>query len=177
MAKNTKSTLIAQKYAEALLQVESNEQVIDDLDLISEAIKDSKDLQELLNNPAIQKNQKKTILEQIFNKQKSSVINTIGLLIDKRRSSLISLVAREYKRLFFKKSGIEIAQIGSVTKLSETELNNIKEKLEKLFNKTINIENQENPDLIAGLKIQVAGKVIDSSLKNKLKNLRQVLEQ
>jgi F-type H+-transporting ATPase subunit delta len=93
MAKNTKSTLIAQKYAEALLQVESNEQVIDDLDLISEAIKDSKDLQELLNNPAIQKNQKKTILEQIFNKQKSSVINTIGLLIDKRRSNLISLVA------------------------------------------------------------------------------------
>jgi F-type H+-transporting ATPase subunit delta len=79
--------------------------------------------------------------------------------------------------LFFKKSGIEIAQVGSVTKLSETELNNIKEKLEKLFNKTINIENQENPDLIAGLKIQVAGKVIDSSLKNKLKNLRQVLEQ
>jgi len=41
--------------------------------------------------------------------------------------------------------------------------------------KTIQISADQNPELIAGMKIKINNQVIDASLKNKIKQVRELL--
>jgi F-type H+-transporting ATPase subunit delta len=68
-----------------------------------------------------------------------------------------------------------VAEIQSATEFSSSELNEIRAELEKAFKQDVLITSSVNSDLIAGMKINIAGKVIDNSLKTKLKKIKTLL--
>ena len=63
------------------------------------------------------------------------------------------------------------AEISSAKELSESEINNIKDELSKNFSSKIKLNYNFDPDLIGGLVIQVGSTMIDTSIKNKLKQI------
>ena len=76
----------------------------------------------------------------------------------------------------FKRGEIE-AKLISAKDLKEDEVNNIKKDLFAKFGSKINLNYKVDKDLISGLIIQVWSIMIDSSMKNKLKQIKsQMIE-
>ena len=65
------------------------------------------------------------------------------------------------------------AKLVSSKKLSIEEKKNIQLELSKDFKSPLNIDYEYDPDLIAGLIIQVGSVMVDTSIKTKLKKLEK----
>ena len=65
------------------------------------------------------------------------------------------------------------AKLITSKKLSIQEQENIRNELSKDFKSPLNIDFKYNPDLIAGLIMQVGSVMIDTSIKTKLKKLEK----
>ena len=65
------------------------------------------------------------------------------------------------------------AKLISAKELSNEELDKIKSELSKGFKAQLNISYLHEPDLIAGLIIQVGSVMVDTSVKAKLKKLEK----
>ena len=171
-----KTELIAKKYAEALVAVESSQKILDDLKLVQTTIQESADLKNSLENPSVKEEDKAAIVAKVFASLSANALNLLKLCVQKRRSDILADLADHYEAAFLNQQGIELATFETAGSMSDSEVADIKAQLERIFDKSIQVQNKENPDLIAGLKIKVSNKVIDYSLKTKIKKLRQTLK-
>jgi F-type H+-transporting ATPase subunit delta len=171
-----KNNLIAKKYSMALANLSLEQNSLDDLELVNSIFLSNRELLEILNSPSIDLDSKKKIIQNIFSgKVQAHISNLLLILLEKRRINLIPLLAENYRIIFFAHKNIGIAQIQSATEFQDHELTEIKNQLEKSFNQEVKISTSINPELIAGLKINISGKVVDSSLKTKLKKIKTLL--
>ena len=65
------------------------------------------------------------------------------------------------------------ANLLSSKELSKAELEKIRKELSKDFQSAIKIDYKHDPDLIAGLVIQVGSIMVDTSIKTKLRQLQK----
>ena len=65
------------------------------------------------------------------------------------------------------------AKLVSSKQLSKKELENIQSELSKDFKSPIKVDYKYDPNLIAGLIIQVGSVMVDTSIKSKLKQLEK----
>ena len=65
------------------------------------------------------------------------------------------------------------AKLVSSKQLSKTEIENVQTELSKDFEFPIKIDYKYDPNLIAGLIIQVGSVMVDTSIKSKLKQLEK----
>ena len=72
----------------------------------------------------------------------------------------------------FKKRGEIKAELTSAKELTEKEINSIKEELTKNFSSKIKLNYKYDPSLIGGLVVQVGSTMVDTSLKNKLQQIK-----
>ena len=173
---NLKNNLIAKKYSEALAELSLEQKTLDDLTLVTEVFNSNKELHEILNSPSVDIDSKKSLLTKVFQGTVQDLVsNLLLILLEKRRINLVSLLEQNYKNIFFQQKNIGVAEIQSATEFSSSELNEIRAELEKAFKQDVLITSSVNSDLIAGMKINIAGKVIDNSLKTKLKKIKTLL--
>jgi F-type H+-transporting ATPase subunit delta len=173
---NLKNNLIAKKYSEALAELSLDQKTLEDIELVSEVFNTNQELREILNSPSIDLASKKNILSKSFSGAvQDLVVKLLLILLEKRRVNLVGLLEQNYKAIYFEQKNIGLAQIQSATQFTDDELSEIRQQLEKSFKQDIQISSSVKPDLIAGMKINIAGKVIDSSLKTKLKKIKTLL--
>jgi F-type H+-transporting ATPase subunit delta len=171
-------TKISKKYARALAHLKLDYKFYEDLCLVKTSFEQSKELFDFIKNPLIEAKIKKESLHRIFEwKIQQEILNLLYLLIDKKRFALFTSLADDYKEVFFERSNVQVAVISSTREIDPQDLEEIKSSLEFSFQKTVQLEKQIDSSLIAGLKLKWGTKVIDSSVKAKLKELRLKLEK
>ena len=99
--------------------------------------------------------------------------NFLFLLIKKRRIFFVENILKQYIKLSSEKRGEIVASLVSSKKISEDEIAKITKEFSDLIGSSINLNFKVDEKLIGGLKLQVGSLLIDSSVKNKLKNLKQ----
>lgn len=171
-----KDSLIAKKYAEALAEVKLSQEILEQLNMIKILVEESSELKSFLLNPSIQKEEKSKVIKTVFlNKVDQKIINTLLVLLERRRVSIITLLADSYKEIFNERNNTQEAKLSTAQDLGTDEINTIKANLEKIFNKGIEIKHSIDESLVAGLKVVVGNKVIDSSLKKKISKLKDLM--
>ena len=73
--------------------------------------------------------------------------------------------------------GIKNAKVSSAKKLSDTQEDQIKQKLKEKFNSDFILHTHIDKTLIAGLKIQIGSQMIDSTIKSKLNSLKAKMKE
>ncbi len=175
--KSSSTLKIARKYAEALSLLKLDQSLVNELDSVSECFKSGSELSKTLNNPGLKIEQRLELVDKVFgNKLQAETLLLLKLLIKRRRLAIVEHLGQAYRDAYNRSKGITEARISSATSLSSTELELIKTQLERIFKQTIEVTSTEDTALIAGQRINVAGKVIDSSIKAKLKQLKQLLK-
>lgn len=173
---SSKDLLIIKKYAEALAKVKLSEDIINQLEMIKSLINDNPEFGSFLANPSIKKEVKAELIKKTFSGTvELEVINTLLVLLEKRRVNLFSSLADAYKEIYNKENNVSTAEISAGQEIKDSELNSIKDKLEKLFNKNITVTQTIDSSISAGMRIKVENKVIDSTLEKKMRDLKDLL--
>lgn len=164
-------------YAQALLLLsledDNSKEVLDQTEEISKIIASNKDFIRMFDSKVITKENKKEIISNIFEKQfNHDLVNFMKLLVDKSRIQYLKRICDEYKKLYLEHYQIKEAKIYSANKLSQANIDEIKESLEKKYNSTFIVDTFIDKDLIAGVKIVIGDLVIDGTIKNKFKKMK-----
>ena len=107
-------------------------------------------------------------------KQAEEIIKNFIILLKKNNSlSSINKITMEFEKIYDKKNSTINAEVITTTNIDK----NQKQEIEKVIEyrtkaKTINIKNTISPEILGGIIIKYGDRIIDSSLKTKLNNLK-----
>ncbi len=175
-------TAIARRYARALMALGKEGDIADTLatdlekfDVILGA--GDGQLSRALNHPALLPSERRGVMEAMLEKVPvhTHVANTIRLMLDKGRASLLSDLVREFGKLADVEAGRVRAHVTTATKLSKPLAANVQKSLEASTGKTVLIDFSVDPDLIGGMVVKVGSIVYDASVRNRLDLLKQTL--
>ena len=103
--------------------------------------------------------------------------NFLGFITVKNRLFFLDQIIDSFLNIVSINRGELKAKLTSSKELSKKELENIQSELSKDFKSPIKIDYIYEPDLIAGLIIQVGSVMIDTSIRSKLKQLEKNMIQ
>lgn len=180
MSEKTGLSIVTDKYAVAMIEIaEKNgklDEINNDLALIKEVVTGNAELCDFLEHPLIKNEDKKDVLEKIFKEEIGEYsLNLVKLLADRGRLIILPFVFDYYNKILCKIRNIDTAKVITAVEIDENTVNRIKEKLEKMFNKQINIESMIDEDIIAGIVVKIDDKVIDGSIRTRLEDMKKQL--
>lgn len=171
---------VASRYAVALYKLakENNEleQLEQELKVVEEVVAENPQFLTILKHPKIAKDAKKALVKEAFQNASQTVMNTIYLLIDRKREELLPEIAEQYFLLANDARGIADAKVFSVRPLSSDEEKAISEVFAKKIGKSeLRIKNIVDNSLIGGVKLRIGNTIYDGSVKGKLERIERQL--
>ncbi|MEE8808526.1 MAG: ATP synthase F1 subunit delta [Lactimicrobium sp.] len=174
------SSEVAERYGNGLYELACENNTVESkkeqAETLLEALEESDELLLFLQAVKVTNEEKKDKVVEIFKDTlDKDMINLIRLLVDRDRTWYLKDILRVYIGLADEKLGIQKAEVFSARKLSEEDLQRIKDALGRKENKKIILRNIVDPSLIAGIKVKVGNNVTDITMKTQIENLRQAL--
>jgi F-type H+-transporting ATPase subunit delta len=172
---------VAEPYAEALLDLaksnNSLKETTNDMNIVSQFLANSSDLEKFLGNPLITKEAKKNVVKDVLGEQiGSSTLKFLLLLVDRSRVSVLDKIAQKFLELSYKEDSIAIAKVTSSVQLSAEQQQNIAEKLKVICGaKQIKLALKVDPQLIGGFTVEIGSKLIDTSIRGQLRQISSLL--
>jgi len=171
------STKIAKPYADAFLEITkesgSLDSTINDLNCITTALSESKDLEKAIQNPLISTAAKKDIIKSVFSGNVGgSTVKFMMVLCDRGRIEYLESISRLALELAYKQASIEVAYVTASTELSSSQQEALVGKLKSMTGAgQIKLDINVDKDLIGGFTVQVGSQIVDTSIQNQLKQL------
>ena len=178
-SKPTFSSSTSKSYAIALYEIskENSElnSVEDGAKGLNQLLSESSNFKEMILSPVVTKEDKKNVMFTIADQNNFCGIlkNFLGFLAIKNRLFFLDKIIESFLNLVSNNKGELKAKIVSSKKLSIEEQKKIQNELSEDFKSQLNINYEYDPDLIAGLIIQVGSVMVDTSIKTKLKKLEK----
>lgn len=147
-------------------------EVRDELKQINEIFKNNPDFLEILCNPSVVNAYKKKLINNVFKDNTlDSCYNFLNVLVDKRRLYNFEGIVKEFNELVSHNEGISEGIIYSVRPLTDDRIKAFERETENLLKTKVKLVNELDSTLIGGVSILVEGKLIDASLKSRLRGL------
>ena len=178
-SKSTFSNSTSKSYALALYELskENSEtsRIENEIKSFKQLIKENSSFKQMLLNPSISKEDKKNAIFEIINKNNFSLNlkKFFGFISLKNRLFFLSNIIESFLNLVSIHKGELKGKLISSKELSQDEKQKIQKDLSKDFKTSLNLDYTYDPDLIAGLVIQVGSVMIDTSVKTKLKKIEK----
>ena len=178
-SKSTFSNSTSKSYALALYELskESSElnKVETDMKDLGLLLEQSVDFREMIQNPTVAKEDKKNIIFMIADKNNFSknLKKFLGFVAFNNRLFYLKNIIQSFLDLVSDSKGELKAKLISSKELSLEEKKKIQSELSKNFKSSLKIDYKYDPNLIAGLIIQVGSIMIDTSIRTKLKKLEK----
>lgn len=174
------NSTVAKRYGLALFELANKEGLLDqfeeELRVVKEVFDTEAELLVVLKSPRITIEEKREILKTSFASVQPNILNTLMILIERKRESDVSDVASYFIELANDAKGIAEADAYSVRPLTEEEkatLSTIFAK--KVAKKSLRINNIIDPELLGGLKIRIGNRIFDGSVRGKVERLEKHL--
>lgn len=146
-------------------------------EVILKALGENPDFARILCHPEILTDEKERIVEEIFGEKVDPLImGIISVLLDKGHGHEIENVLESFTAQALEEEKIGVAQVTSAVPLNEEQKERIRQKLLDTTEYTsMRISYSTDPRLIGGLVIRLRDRVVDSSLRNKLDQMKHSL--
>ena len=174
------NSTVANRYAQALFELAQEKQILAevgaDLAELTKVMKDTPELFALLGSPKLSVDRKKQLVAEIFANANPAVVNTLQLLIEKKRVNEAANLAEAYAIFAADAQGTAQATVYSTRELTAEESESISTAFAKLVGKqSLTITNVIEPSLLGGMRIQIGNHIYDSSIITKLSRLKREL--
>ena len=174
---------IARRYAKALIQIavgqRSVEQYYTELTAFFQALELSPEATALLTDPGIRIEVKRELVKALVARIgiSKTISDFILLLLDKKRLHFLSQIATSYRSFGDEAAGILRSTVTSALPLTETQVNEIRNALEKKTGKKIILDVATDPSLIGGVVTRIGDKVLDGSIRTQLAKIQDILQK
>lgn len=174
----SQDTVVAKRYAKALFEVAFEEkrtlEVEEELKALVTALASDPDLTRFIGTPKISGEDKLAVLKTALEgKLSGTVINTLELLVQRGRMSILNDLLDSYIKIEGESLGLADATVYSTYELDETELKAVAEEFSTLSGKKIRVTNVIDKSLLGGLKVLIGDTLYDGSLSGKLERLEK----
>lgn len=172
-----KKGVIAERYASALLNVAKNrvemERVFDDLVSLKKVLSENPSLRRFLESPHITQEDKIAFVKRVFSPVMAvTSINFLLILVRKYRLFYIKEIIEEYQRLYDVAKAIQRADVITAYPLDDATTERIYNTVGRIMNRTVKLCFYINPDILGGVIVKTPNRIIDGSIKRKLRDLR-----
>ena len=173
---------MAGRYAVALFELAKDqkkfEQVERDLGTFQAMIDGSAEMRRLVLSPVISAEDQSKALASILQMEGISGLtaNFLNLLARNRRLFAVSDMIKSFRALLSRERGEVNADVASAHPLSEGQLQQLSDTLRTSIGKNVRIDTRVDPNLLGGLVVKIGSRMIDSSLRTKLNNLKVVMK-
>lgn len=131
---------------------------------------------DFLASPGIPMSERLAAIRQAFSESvPEHVVSFLQLLCQNNRIDKLFACTEEYKKLFDTWGKVSKARIVSAVALTEQEKAALKEKLESMCGHAVEPEYTLDSSLLGGLLVEMDGKVMDGSLRQRLRDIKDVM--
>ncbi len=172
---------VAGRYATALFDLAKDNSKIAEVegDLVNfqKLLDESSDLKRMVRSPVIAAEDQARALGAVFVKAGIGGLaaNFLKLIAKNRRLFAVEDMIKAFRRQAAKARGEVTAEVTSAVALSDAQTASLKETLKASVGKDVTLNARVDPSLLGGLVVKVGSRMIDSSLKTKLQNLKVIL--
>lgn len=177
------SQAIARRYARAVFELgrDSNklEAFVTEIVRFADVYQTSAEFRELDQLPNVTDATRRTVIAELGKRLQASepTVNTVALLADRQRLSLLPDVATLLAEMTDEHVGVVRATVRSAKKLSPAYVNRLAERIRAATGKKVVITTEEDPSLIAGVVAQIGDRIIDGTVRGRLDRLASSLRQ
>nr|YP_010330423.1 ATP synthase CF1 delta subunit [Rhodella violacea]UNJ18139.1 ATP synthase CF1 delta subunit [Rhodella violacea] len=138
----------------------------------------NKSLGLFFDNPIIANQDKKNLISKVFAEHVSStVLDFLMVLVDRGRIKLLRNVAEKYLELAYKLSSITVAKVQTVQSFSPDQEVALIAKIKAMTQSDeVKLIVEIDEGLLGGFTVQVDSKIIDASLKGKIRQVASHLD-
>ena len=179
----TFSNETSERYALALFELANEKSELEDIEknisFLLEVCKNNQDFNGFLKNPTNQLELQSKVFAEISKimKLNKNFSNFLQLIINKRRIFFLEKILNKFIKISSNSKGKIDATLISSKDLSQDERNKISQEISKSIKSKIEFIFKTDKSLISGIKIQIGSLLIDTSLSNKLKRLKQSMTE
>lgn len=173
--------VVAKRYAKALVDLSEQKKITDkvraDFGAFAEAVKVQKDIQKLFINPAFTPENKKAVIRDLSSRLQLHplVQHFIEYLVDVNRIRYVAEFHAVFTELLAERQNRAIAKLTTAAPIPDGTVDAIKQKLESLTKKQVEIDAEVDPSLIGGVRAQIGSVIYDGSIRNQLNKLKDHL--
>jgi F-type H+-transporting ATPase subunit delta len=175
--------LVSKVYGDALfeaaVEAKKMDEMFEEVKQLLVIFKDNAELQKMLENPKIIREDKENVIETVFRgRVANEIVELMKLMIAKGRYSEIESVFDYFIGLVKEEKKIGIAYVSTAIALSDKQKDEIvKRLLETTKYESFEMNYKVDESLIGGMIIRIGDRVVDSSIKTKLYELSKDLRK
>ena len=166
--------LVSKTYGDALyalaLEKGTIDAVYEEITGLKKVFSENEELQKLLSHPKISREEKITVIENIFKgKLSDDVLGFLVIVTQKDRNSAFEEIFDYFISLVKEYKNIGTAKVSSALPVTDQQKKKIEEKLLATTDyKTFEVEYVVDPSLIGGFVIRIGDRVVDGSVREKI---------
>ncbi len=170
--------LIPRRYAKALYKYAEEKgntaSVYETMKALADAFKTNPDLQKVIANPFVEKEDKEKLLVTAAGPDAPrDYVDFVRLLLENKREEFANLIAIAYCDLYRNLNHIARVTVTSASPLTEPQLDKIRKVIDNAYKGwTVELSTAVDPALIGGFVIDAGNNRLDASLSNELDQLR-----
>ena len=181
-AKEHSATGMPGRYATALFDLARQEEAIEDVGetllRFANLVETSPDLQRLVRNPVFSADDQIRALNAVLERAAISGLaaKLVLLAAQNRRLYAILDMIGAYQALRAEAKGETTAEVTSAEPLSDSQVQALKDELARLLGRSITLTTKVDPAILGGLVVKAGSRMVDSSLRTKLNNLKTAMK-
>jgi F-type H+-transporting ATPase subunit delta len=174
---------MAQRYATALFELALDQNAIDavgsDLATFDRLVDGSADLARLVRSPVFTAEEQLKALSAVIDRAGISGLTArfLKVVVSNRRLFAIRDIINGYRAMVAKHKGEVTAQVTVAEQVSSAHLAAIKDALNSVTGKQVQVDVRVDPAIIGGLVVKVGSRMVDSSLRTKLNAIKHAMKE
>lgn len=175
-------TQTARVYGGSLYELAAQEQLVESIgeqmEEIRQILRENPDYLKLLGEPSIPWQERAGLVDQAFGPQAEKyLVNFIKILCERNILREYGSCCDEFRRRYHADHGIAEAVVTSAVTLSDRQMEALRQKLEKISGKKISLTQKKDLSVVAGLRVELGGKLLDGTVKGRLSAFSRKLDE
>lgn len=169
----------AERYAEAIFEIGKSAGKLDIFQSNAEdflgILKDSKELYTALTHPNIERAQRRRIIDEVLQHCRYDRVysNFLRLVAERGRMSHYSNIVRSMSEFRDRAAGRLRGIVYSAQPLSSEQCKRLRAKVGQVLGREVVLNERLDASLIGGLRVEIDGKVYDSSVRRELEKMQE----
>lgn len=169
----------AKEYGRALFELAEEsgrtEGLFADLKTVRSAFNDNPKYKDLLDTPALSKDEKLSLVDAALAGIDEYVLNLIKILCERHSVHLFADIVTSFSELYDEARGIERVEAITAISMTDEQIKAMSAKLEAITGKTVILNNRVDKSIIGGVVLRYSGVQLDGSIKTRLDDFKKSL--
>ena len=147
-----------------------------DLESVAKAVRGHVDLHHALTDTSLPAEKKRDILRDIFGASVApETLAIVTLMVERGLTDSLGDLARIYRETSSAERGVVVVEVTTAIELDAALREKLNQQLTSTLGRPVSLRERVDESILGGIRINVAGRVLDGTVSSQLESVRQAL--